>query len=144
MSTMEYVKNFKALDSIVEIYGGACGCKPGLLRAQLIKQGVSASDLDAPGLTKLMKAEETCCKEYHLCILFWGANQSRYLKLKNKLSNNMTKGVDNFPKTMVKMLQLMNDYKVLARAQCINENSKGVAFVQEGKVMDSKDIKCWH
>jgi hypothetical protein len=62
MSTTDHVKNFKALVSIVKTYGGAYGCKPGLLRAQLIKQGVSASDLDAPDLTDLKMAEEFFCK----------------------------------------------------------------------------------
>jgi hypothetical protein len=56
----------------------------------------------------------------------------------------MTKGFDNFPKMMVKTLQLMSNYKVPARAQHIKENGKGVAFVQDGKVMNAKDIKCWH
>ncbi len=45
---------------------------------------------------------------------------------------------------MVKLLQLMSNYKVPARAQCTKENGKGVAFVQVGKVMTTKDIKCWH
>ncbi len=72
-----------------------------------------------------------------------GVDQSRYSKLKDNLLNNTTKGVDNFPKTMVEMLQLMSNYKVPTRAQCIKENSKGVVFVQEGKVMNAKDIKCW-
>jgi hypothetical protein len=87
------------------------------LRAQLIKQGVSASDLDAPDLTKSKKADEIFCKQYLLCMLLWGVDQSRYSKLKDDLSNDMTKGVNNFPKTMVKTLQLMSDYKVPARAQ---------------------------
>jgi hypothetical protein len=43
-----------------------------------------------------------------------GADQSRYLKLKDDLSNNMTKGVNNFPKTMVETLQLMSNCKVPA------------------------------
>ncbi len=55
ISTTEYVENFKALVGVVKTYGGAYGHKPGLLRAQLIKQGVSASDLDTPNLTKLKK-----------------------------------------------------------------------------------------
>jgi hypothetical protein len=117
MSPMEYVKNFKMLVGIIENYGRAYGCKPGLLRVQLIKQGVSASDLDAPDLTNAKKAEEICCKQYLLCMLLWGVDQSRYSKLKYKLSNDMAKGVDNFPKTMVKTLQLMSNYKVPARAQ---------------------------
>jgi hypothetical protein len=56
----------------------------------------------------------------------------------------MTKGVNNFPKTMVEMMQLMSNYKVPARAQHIKENGESVAFVQDGKVMNTKDIKCWH
>jgi hypothetical protein len=131
MSSMEYIKNFKALVGIVETYGRTYGCKPGLLRAQLIKQGVSASDLDAPDLTKSKKAEEICCKQYLLCILLWGADQSRYSKLKDDLSNDLTKGVDSFPKTMIKTLQLMCACKVPTRVQFTKESGKGVAFVQE-------------
>ncbi len=88
------------LVGVVETYGGAYGCEPRLLRAQLIKQGVSASDLDAPDLIKLKKTEEICCKQYLLCMLLWGADQSRYSKLKDDLSAGMTKGVNNFPKTI--------------------------------------------
>jgi hypothetical protein len=104
MSMMEYVKifKFKVLVSIVKTCGGAYGCKPGLLGAQLIKQGVSGSDLDAPDLIKSNKAEKICHEQYLLCMLLWGADQSRYSKLKDNLSNNMPKGVDNFPKTIVK------------------------------------------
>jgi hypothetical protein len=144
MSTTEYAKNFKALIGVVETNGGGYGCKPGLFRAQLIKQGVSASDLDAPDLTKSKKAEEICCKQYFLCMLLQGADQSRYSKLKEDLSNDMTKGANNFPKIMVTKLQLMSNYKVPVRAQRIKENSEDVAFVQEGKEINAKDIKCWH
>jgi hypothetical protein len=43
---MDYVEYFMALVGVVETYGGAYGNKPGLLREQLIKQGVSAADVD--------------------------------------------------------------------------------------------------
>jgi hypothetical protein len=70
MSRMEYIENFKALVGIAETYDGrAYGHEPGVLRAQLIKQGVSASDLDAPDLIKSKKAEEICCKQYLSCML---------------------------------------------------------------------------
>ncbi len=144
LSTTEYVETFKALDGIVKTYDRAYGCEPGLLRAQLIKQGVAISDLDAPDPTKMKKAEEICCKQYLSCMLLRGADQSKYSKLKDDLSNNMTKGVDNFPKTLVKTLQLMSNYKVPTRAQHIRENGKGVAFFQDGKITNTKDIKCWH
>ena len=62
MSTTENVDNFKALVSVLETYSRAYGCKPGLLRAQLIKKGLSASDLDAPDLIKLKNAEKICCQ----------------------------------------------------------------------------------
>ncbi len=104
LSTMEYIKNFKALVGIVETYGGAYGCKPGLLRAQLIKQGVAIGDLNAPDPTEMKKAEEICCKQYLSCMLLCGADQSRFLKLKDDLSNDMKKGVDNFPKMLVETL----------------------------------------
>jgi hypothetical protein len=75
-------------------------------------------------------------------MLLWGADQSRYSKLKDDLLNNMTKGVNNFPKTMVNTLQLMSEYKVPARAQRIKDkNGEGVALVQEGKLMKAEDIK---
>jgi hypothetical protein len=105
---------------------------------------VSASDLDAPDPTESKKAEGICHEQYLLCMFHWGANQSRYSKLKDDLLNDMTKGVDNFPKTMVKTLQLMSNYKVPARAQHAKEKSEGVAFVQDRKVMNTRDIKCWH
>jgi hypothetical protein len=147
MLPVEYVKNFKALVGAMETYGGTYGCKPGLLRAQLIKQGVSNSDLDTPDPIKLKKAEGICRKQYLLYMLLWGVYQSRYSKLKDNLSKDMTKGVDNFPKTMLEMLQLMSTYKVLAMAQHVKENSEGMAFAQEGKVVNAKDysdIECWH
>ncbi len=79
-----------------------------------------------------------------MCMLIWGADQSRYLKLKDNLSNDMAKGVNNFPKTMVKTLQLTSNYKVPAKIQHIKKNNKVGDFVQEGKVINTKDIKCWH
>jgi hypothetical protein len=120
------------LIGIVKTYGGA-------YQATSVRH-----DLDAPDLTKLKKAEEICHKQYLLRMLLQGADQSRYSKLKNNLLNDMTKGADNFPKTMVKTLQLMSNYKVPVRAKGVKENGEGVAFVQEGKVMNSKDIECRH
>ena len=51
----------------------------------------------------------------------------RYAKLKDNLSNNMTNGVDNFTKTIMEMMRLMTDYKVLPRAKGIRAGmSKGL------------------
>ena len=38
----------------------------------------------------------------------------------------------------------MSNYKISARAQRVRENSEGVAFVQDGKITNIKDIDCWH
>ncbi len=46
MTNTEYVEHFKAFISIIETYGGAYGCKLGLVAAQLIAQGVSYKDID--------------------------------------------------------------------------------------------------
>ncbi len=146
MLTTDYVENFKALIGVVETYGGAYGCKPGLVRSQLIKQGVASTDLAALDRNQLKDAEETCYEQYLLCMLLLGADQSRYAKLKDDLSNHMTKGVDNFPKTMVEAMHLVTNYKVPPRAQRVREDSKGIAFVQGRgkKIIDTKDIDCWH
>jgi hypothetical protein len=37
---MEYVEHFKALVGVVKTYGGAYGNEPGLMKAQLLEQGV--------------------------------------------------------------------------------------------------------
>ncbi len=45
----------------------------------------------------------------------------------------MTKGTDNYPKTIVETTRLLNDYKVPARQQRVRDlDNDGVAFVQTG------------
>ncbi len=60
----------------------------------------------------------------------------------------MTKGQDNFPKTIIKMTCLLNNYKVPVRQQHIKDpNNNGVAFVQNmgGAAPPAVgDILCWH
>ena len=43
-------------------------------------------------------------------MLIHGADNGRYYQLKVDLSNDMTKGADNFPKTMVKTMRLFTNY----------------------------------
>jgi hypothetical protein len=94
-------------------------------------------------------------KEYLSCMALRGANQSRFKKLKDDLSNNMTKGVDNFPKTLVEAMHLITDYKVPARAPRIQGGgSEGVTFIQTGgatgaaataaRAATTTAIECWH
>jgi hypothetical protein len=46
ITVTDYVEYFMALVDMVETYGNTYGNDPGLLREQLIKQGVSAADVD--------------------------------------------------------------------------------------------------
>jgi hypothetical protein len=55
-------------------------------------------------------------------MLLRGADSTRYGRLKTELANDMTKGQDNYPKTMVEEARLMNDYKITARTQCAHDD----------------------
>ncbi len=93
----EYVEQFKALVGVVETYGGAYGNKPGLIKAQLLEQGVLAADVDTPNADKLKKALAMCRYSYLSCMILQGSDNSRFYQLKTYLANDMTKGRDNFP-----------------------------------------------
>ncbi len=64
------------------------------------------------------------------------------------LSNNMTKGTDNYSKTMVETMRMLTDYVPPPRLQRVHDpDSKGPAFIQgEGGASrgPKKDIKCYH
>ncbi len=62
MEMTEYFEYFQVLVGVVKTYGGAYGCEPGLIRAQLKKQGVAITDLNAPDPQQL-KDTETVCRE---------------------------------------------------------------------------------
>jgi len=142
MTTTEYVEYFTALVGVVETFGGSYGREPGLVKAELIEAGVV--DEDKPTSAELEAAYATCREQYLACMLLRGADNGRYHQLKDDLSNNMSLGKDNYPKTMVETTRLLNEYKVPPRAQRVRENQEGVAFVQEGKVVDVKNVTCYH
>jgi hypothetical protein len=62
VTVMDYMEYFMALVGVAETYGGAYGNKPRLLREQLIKQGVTAADMDktavngGPDVAEIKKA----------------------------------------------------------------------------------------
>ena len=151
MTITEYVEFFKALAGEMETFGGAYGNKLGLVRAQLHHQGVAEADLNAPDANEHKKALAVCREAYLLCKILRGSDNSRYYQLKTNLANDMTKGQDNYPKTIVETTRLLNDYKVLARQQCVKDpNNDGVAFMQTGprkigaNAPPVGDIDCWH
>jgi hypothetical protein len=80
-----------------------------------------------------------------------GLDNSRYYQLKTDLANDMTKEQDNYPKTIVEMTHLLNNYKVPVRQQRVKDPSNnGVAFVQTGPKKPGAnapligDVDCWH
>jgi hypothetical protein len=153
VTVTDYVEYFMALVGVVETYGGAYGNKPGLLREQLIKQGVSAADVDktiangGPDETEIKKALVVTRECYLSCMILRGSDNSRFYQVKTDLQNDMTKGTDNFPKTVVETTRLLSDYKVPPRHVRAREpDSEGVAFMQGGgkKTPAIETIECYH
>jgi hypothetical protein len=95
-----------------------------------------------------MKALSVCCSSYMLCMILQGSDNSRFYQLKTDLTNDMTKGQNNFPKTIVKTMHLLYNYKVPARQQHIRDpNNNGVPILQNmgGTALPPVgDILCWH
>ncbi len=82
--------------------------------------------------TQIEAVKVTCWEEYLACMLLRGADNIRYGPLKVELSNDMTKGTDNYPKTMVEATWLLNDYKIMIRPQHARDKAReGLAFIQE-------------
>jgi hypothetical protein len=148
MTNTEYVEHFKALVGVVKTYGGAYGRKPGLVATELVAQGMKPEDIATADRAAIIKAKEVCHECYLSCMLLRGANNGRYYQFKVDLSNDMTKGTDNYPKTMVETMRMLTDYAPPPRLQRVrNPDGKGLAFIQ-GKGGAShgpkKDIKCYH
>ena len=131
-SNTDYIQFFQALVGVVETYGGAYGNEPGLIEAHLIGQGVAGGRLDAATSAQLAAAKADCREAYLACMLLRGADSIRYGTLKTELANDMTKGQDNYPKTMVEAARLLNDYRVATRFQRARDDpGEGMAFVQD-------------
>ena len=148
MTNTEYVEHFKALVCVVETYGGAYGQEPGLVATELVAQGVRPEDIDSADRVAIIKAEEVCRECYLSCMLLCGADNGRYFQLKVDLSNDMTKGTDNYTKTIVETMRLLTDYVPPPRLHRVcDPDGEGLAFVQgEGGALrgPKKDIKCFH
>ena len=118
----EYVvEHFKDLVGMVEMYGGAYGRKPGLLPTELEAQGVRPKDVTTADNVEFSKAEATCRECYLSCMLLRGADNSRYYQFKLDLSNDMTKGANNFLKTMAEIMCMLINYIPPGRVQCLRD-----------------------
>ena len=156
MSNTEYIQFFTALVGVVETYGGAYGREPGLVQACLteMKKSDASVDVDDPDKAHLKAAYATCRDEYLACMLLRGACQARYGQLKNDLANDMMKGSDNYPKTIVDATRMLTEYKCAIRVHRVPPDGDGLAFVQgasggrrKPKAKDDAnedDGNCWH
>jgi hypothetical protein len=144
-TTLEYVEHFRVLVGVVETYGGVYGNELGMIRAQLMAQGVVAADLHHPNLTKLKKAKTVCWEEYLLCMILQGLDNTMFYQLKIDLANSIIMKKNEFPKTMVETQLLLNDYIMPPRQQCTKDPDRdGVTFVQNrppGKARSTANIE---
>jgi hypothetical protein len=70
MSNLDYFEFFKAPVGVVETYVDAFGNELGLIRTELIAQGVPEKDLNSPDLAVLKAATATCREQYLSCMAF--------------------------------------------------------------------------
>jgi hypothetical protein len=131
VTNTEYVEHFKALlVDVVETYGGAYGRKPGLVVTELVAQRATPQDVETPDCTDIKLAKEVCRGCYLLCMLLRRADNSWYFQLKVDLLNDMTKGTDNFPKTIVETMCLLTGYVPPPRMQHARDpNGEGLVFI---------------
>jgi hypothetical protein len=78
-------------------------------------------------------------------MLLRGTDNSRYFQLKVDLSNDMTKGTNNYPKTIIDTLRLLTDYVPCAR----DPDGEGLAFIQSDSSMSrgsksKSKVECWY
>ena len=109
VTNTEYVKHFKALVGVAETCGGAYGCELGLVMMQLVPQGVRSHNVSIADQKEVAKAEEACRGFYLSCMLLRGSDNGWFYQLKDDLSNDMTKGANNFPETMAERIHLLTD-----------------------------------
>ena len=83
-------------------------------------------------------------------MLLRGFNNGLYYQFKLHLLNDMTKGTDNFLKTMVETIRILADYIPPPRLQHVrNPDGEGLAFIQgEGGTSrgpkSKGEVECWH
>ena len=150
-SNDEYCKNLMAMVKTVETFGGAYGNEPGLIKAQLKSDNVTDTELDDVSYPfnidkkKYDTAAATCREKYLALVLLMQSNKDRYGQLKCDLANDMAKGHDNYPKTVVDALRMLNDYKTAKKSFRNNDdNESGVSFAQGGGTCDLSHITCHH
>ncbi len=64
-----------------------------------------------PMAAQIKKVEETASEAVKGALLISGADKPQFRKLKDKLTNNYLLGMDQYPDTSDKALQILDNYK---------------------------------
>ena len=100
-----YVKSFDVNIAVLKTYGRVVAQHPMLITKMLKSKGLDISSHDDRVVAQL-----EVCEEYLACPMLSGACVKRYSPLKNKLSNVILLGTDNYPKSRKAVLNMLNHY----------------------------------
>ncbi len=81
------------------------------------------------------KVEEDASKSIKALLLISRADKSRFRKLKDKLANIYLLGLDQYPDTLKKAMQILGNYQITKyknRSTRGDANKSGLAFIQQG------------
>jgi hypothetical protein len=90
VSNPDYYNEFMAIVKGVESYGGEWGQEPGLIPAKLDTAGIA--DPDNPTADELTTAKAAAREDFLAMMLLSGANNGKFWKLGEDLSNDYVKG----------------------------------------------------
>ena len=102
-------ENFRALVEVVEIYGGAYGKEPGLIKEEL--KALIVNYIDAADDDTIAIEEDVVHNLILVLMILSGANNGIYVVLKYDLSNHYTMGTINYSINMEKYICLLYNYK---------------------------------
>ena len=117
----------------METFGGELPKHP-----LLVKQNLFEAGLIGPNYALNLyqnRLEKALVEGYLACLVLSGADNGRYLSLKNKLENSMLLGSDNYPKSREDVIQLLNHYKEKEckwGSSATRSTQEEVTFLQKG------------
>lgn len=139
-----YLEKFRNLVDIVTSLGGN-------LHDNAIVKMVAQRyhDLDDPFHSKLSKDEKNeiqkHAKDMYLAVsLIQKSDPKRFGKLQEEIENDYTKGANNYPRYIIKVYQLLKDFKCLHSGGGVGFGGQGISFshLQKQK-KKGKDLECW-
>ncbi len=132
-SVKEYGHNFKSLWDMVEAFRGLPGLHRGLVDGWLADLANRVTDPGNPFANEKASAKTKTAEAVKATLLISGANKQRYGKLNDELANSYLLGLDYYPNTCKKALQVLGNYKATGRPRPPREKTESrVAFLQQG------------